>query len=75
MKNKKHLQYFIDKEANVLYFTQGEPSAKDISKEISDGVIGRFDPKTKELKGFTIINFSKRSKTELPISVDFSLAK
>ena len=75
MKNKKILQYLIDEEADVLYFTQGQPSAKDISREISDGVIGRFNPNTKELKGFTILNFSKRSKSKLPISVDFSLVK
>ena len=59
MKNKNYLQYFIDEEANILYFTQGNSSEKDISREISDGVIGRFDPETKELKGFTILNFSK----------------
>ena len=75
MKNKNYLQYFIDEKANILYFAQGKPSIKDISKEITDGVIGRFDPNTKELKGFTILNFSKRTRAKLPISVDFSLAQ
>lgn len=75
MKNKDFLKYFIDTEADILYFSKGKSSKKDISKEISNGIIGRFDSKTKKLRGFTILNFSKRPKTELPISVDFSLAK
>ena len=75
MKDKDFLQYFIDYKADILYFSKGKPSKKDISREISNGIIGRFDSRTNKLKGFTVLNFSKRAKTELPISVDFSLIK
>ena len=75
MKNKDFLQYLIDYKADVLYFSIGKPSKEDVSEEISDGIIGRFNSKTKKLKGFTILNFSKRDQTELPISADFSLIR
>ena len=75
MEHNNFLQYFIDEKADVLYFTKGKPSTEDISKEITNGIIGRFDPNTKKLKGFTVLNFSQRAETELPISVDFSFVK
>ena len=44
-KNKNQIRYFFDREADVLYFTQRKPSAKDISREIAEGIIVRVDPK------------------------------
>ncbi len=66
------LHYFYDKEADVFYLSQGKPSKKIISQETSDDVVLRLDPKTKKIKGFTILNFNKRmgkklSSVELPI--------
>lgn len=55
------LHYYYDKEADVFYLSQGKPSAKVTSLETSDEVILRLDPKTKRVRGFTILNFSKRS--------------
>jgi len=77
-KNKNQIRYFFDKEADVLYFTQRKPSAKDISREIEEGIIVRVDPKTKEVIGFTILNFLKRQiKTpiRLPLSAEFEVVK
>ena len=73
------LNYLYDKEADIFYFSQGKPSAKDISQETSDDVILRLDPKTKKIKGFTILNFNRRAKqkrsaVELPIKIRFSPA-
>jgi len=73
------LYYFYDKEADVFYFSQGKPSAKTISRETSDDVILRLDPKTKKVKGFTILNFSRRGKqnksaVELPIEIQLKPA-
>jgi hypothetical protein len=56
----------------VLYFSEGKPSAQNISQETDKDVILRLDKKTKKIKGFTILNFRKRLKSksqpiELPI--------
>ena len=77
-KNKNQIRYFFDREADVLYFTQRKPSAKDISREIEEGVIVRVNPKTKEVIGFTILNFLKRqikSPIKLPLSAEFEMVK
>lgn len=71
------LYYYYDKDADILYFSEGRPSAKVISKETSDDVILRLDPKTKKVKGFTILNFNKRLKhkttaIQLPIQAQLS---
>ena len=76
MNSKNQLNYFYDQEADVLYISKGKPSAKDISDEIDDGVVGRFDPKTKEIRGLTIISFAKRSQkktrtVKLPFEISF----
>ena len=64
------LYYYYDKEADVFYLSQGKPSAKSISRETSDDVILRLDPKTKNIKGFTILNFSHRmGKKSMPIEL------
>jgi uncharacterized protein YuzE len=77
-KNENQIRYFFDKEADVLYFTQRKPSARDISCEIEEGIIVRVDPETKEVIGFTILNFLKRqikSPIKLPLSAEFELVK
>lgn len=64
------MYYFYDKEADVLYISQGKPSTKDISQETPDDVVLRVDPRSRKVRGFTILNFSRRSKTkEVPISL------
>lgn len=64
------LYYHYDKEGGILYFSQGKPSAKDQSRETSDDVVLRIDPKTARVKGFTILNFSKRtSQKNVPVSL------
>lgn len=62
------LFYYFDKEADVFYLSQGKPSAKDYMSEAADDVILRINPKTKKIRGFTVLNFTKRlKKTSLPI--------
>lgn len=39
------LYYYYDKQADVLYFFQGKPSKNSVSKEASDDVVIRIDPK------------------------------
>jgi uncharacterized protein YuzE len=63
------LQYFFDKEADVLYISQGDPRPDADSEEVGDGVVARFDPVTREVVGFTILNFLKRAERGLPAVV------
>ena len=79
MKQSSNLNLFYDKEADVLYFSKGKPSASDDSDETEDEVVIRRNPKTKEVTGFTILNFSKRSKRpdksfKLPLEIDLRQA-
>lgn len=74
-----NLQYFFDREADVLYVSKGAPRADVESEEVGDGVIARLDPVTKEVVGFTILNFLKRTEqglpaVVLPFRVDLGLA-
>ncbi len=71
----KKLKFFFDKKGDVLDIAIGKPR-KAISKEIGNDVVVRIDPKTKEILGFTILNFEKRfehrDKSEtLPITAIF----
>ncbi len=75
MKINNYLNLYYDQEADVLYFSKGTPKASDISDEASDEIIIRKDPKTKVVTGFTILNFSKKSKKadksiRLPLEID-----
>ncbi len=72
---EKKLKFFFDKKGDVLDITIGKPR-KAISREIGNDVVIRIDPKTKEILGFTILNFEKRfehrDKSEtLPITAIF----
>ncbi|MCZ7584974.1 MAG: DUF2283 domain-containing protein [Deltaproteobacteria bacterium] len=48
-----------DKDADVVYLSFGQP-APAVSEEREKGVFARYDPKTDELVGVTIVNFSRR---------------
>lgn len=74
-----NLQYFFDKDADVLYVSSGPPRGDGESEEVGDGIIARLDPVTREIVGFTILNFLKRAEQGLPAIVlpfraDLSLA-
>ncbi|HKA54433.1 MAG TPA: DUF2283 domain-containing protein [Candidatus Binatia bacterium] len=63
------LQYFYDAEADVLYVSKGEPRADADSDEVGEGVVARFDPITREVVGFTVLNFLKRAEKSLPACI------
>lgn len=67
------LYYYYDKQADVFYLSQGKPSKKLVSQETSDDVILRLDPRTKKIKGFTILNFSRRNKSHTALSLPIEL--
>lgn len=75
MQKNKYLNLYYDKEADVLYFSKGTPSSKDVSDEVADEVVMRRNPDSREITGFTILNFSKKSKKanqslQLPFEVN-----
>ena len=68
------MNYFYDKEADVFYFSQGAPRVGDEVVEAGGDVLLRRDPKTKRVRGFTLLNAShqKIGRTRSP-SLPFSL--
>lgn len=69
------LYYYFDKEADIVYFSEGKPSPHARSVETDNDVVLRIHPKTKKVMGFTILNFTKRLKRrhgpiELPIRAE-----
>lgn len=72
------IRYFFDKDADILYFTKKKPSAQDISRELSEGVVVRIDAQTRKVIGFTILNFLKRqmkNSITLPLFAEFEMAR
>jgi uncharacterized protein YuzE len=68
------MNFFFDEEGDVLDITIGKPK-KAVAKELENDVAVRCDPKTGEIVGIVILNFSKRFKAlkkteeiDLPIS-------
>lgn len=73
-KNKLMRVYF-DQEADVFYLSSGNPSKQDSSREVEEDVVMRFNPKTGEVTGLSILNFSKRvskkpAKYDVPFGVE-----
>lgn len=61
-----------------LILFKKNPSPKDISQEIDEGIVVRIEPKTKRIVGFTILNFLKRQvkfPIKLPLSAEFEMVK
>ena len=76
----KKLYYYYDKEADIFYISKGKPLARVSSQETGDDVILRLHPKTKEVVGFTVLNFVKRlgqksASIPLPIQLEFAPLK
>lgn len=67
-KNKLIVSY--DGEADVAYLSFGEPRPS-VVEELDDYVLVRRDPKTREVRGVTITNFSQyfRVKKEMKIEI------
>jgi len=48
--------FFYDKDGDVMDISLGKPKAA-ISEEVDDDIVVRIDPNSREIVGFTIINF------------------
>jgi len=68
--------FFYDKDSDVMDISLGKPKVA-ISEEVDDDIVVRIDPNSREIIGFTIINFVsvflKRFTTkEKPIELTLS---
>ena len=75
MKTKKNFQIEYDKDGDILYLTRGKLTKQDTSEELVDDVVVWKNKSTKEVNGFTVLNFSKRAskktpKLDLPFEVE-----
>ncbi|MBI4789052.1 MAG: DUF2283 domain-containing protein [Chloroflexi bacterium] len=63
------LNFLYAREADVLYVSRGHPEYTDY-QELDENLILRLDPKSKEIVGFTIIDFAGRfSRTDAAVNV------
>ena len=70
---ENQMNFLYDHTADVLYVSKGHPVYTDYV-ELNDDVILRLDPLSKEVVGFTIVDFISRfSKEALPFSVPLSV--
>lgn len=68
------IRYFYDKEADVFYFSEGVPRASDETIEADDNVLLRVAPRSKRVRGFTLLNAARRSRgVKTPMVLPFSL--
>ena len=78
--NTKELMLGYDREVDVLYISLGIPEKGMQYIELNSNLILRVDPKSKEIVGITIIDFSKQFSGEryfskVPIMASFLPAK
>ncbi|MCI0475696.1 MAG: hypothetical protein L0Y55_05570 [Anaerolineales bacterium] len=75
---KDELNFVYDRDADVLYVSKGHPVYTDYV-ELNDDLILRLDPRTRQVVGFTIVDFVGRFAKEaspfrVPLSVTFERA-
>jgi len=73
---EKTIMFFYGKDNDIMDISFGKPK-EAISEEVNDDIVVRIDPHSKEIVGFTIINFTsvflKRFTTkEKPIELRLS---
>jgi len=74
---EKRMKIFYDRKGDVLYISIGSPR-EAISKETGDDILIRMDPTTKEIVGFTILNFTERfsdvqEERAVPVTAQFQM--
>ena len=70
---KDGLNFLYDHGADVLYVSKGHPVYTDYV-ELNDDIILRLDSQTREVVGFTIVDFVGRfAKGALPLRVPLSV--
>ncbi len=72
------LRFSYDKQGDILDIAIGRPKVA-VSREVTDDVFVRFDPKSRKIIGFSILNFTKSFKAlgetrPIPVTARFSLS-
>lgn len=75
MKRTKNFKLEYDQKGDILYLSKGSLTKEDTSEELGDDVVIWRNKRTKEVSGFTVLNFSKRSSKKssninLPFEVE-----
>lgn len=75
MKKQNNFKLEYDTKGDILYLTRGVLTKQDTSEELGDDVVIWKNKKTKEVSGFTVLNFSKRAskktgRVNLPFEVE-----
>jgi len=72
------LMFQYDREGDILYINKRPPYPEQESEELTDEVIARLNPKTKEIENLEVLFFSTRllrsNMFEVPITADLRLA-
>lgn len=76
---EKLMKIFYDRKGDVLYISIGSPR-EAISRETGDDILIRMDPKTQEIVGFTILNFTERfsdvhKERAVPVTAQFQMTE
>ena len=71
----RELRFLYDEGADVLYVSLGHPEYTDYA-EVNEDLILRFDPETKEIVGFTTIDFlahfsQPKPRLRIPLEATF----
>jgi len=53
---EKTIMFFYDKDNDIMDISFGKPKVA-ISEEVDEDIVVRIDPNSREIVGFTIINF------------------
>jgi len=67
------VNFYYDKEADVFYFPQGKPRVSDETVEAGEDVLLRINPRTKKIRGFTLLNASRRARARVASPLPFTL--
>lgn len=68
----QELSVYYDEEGDLLEIRIGKPTIAYM-KDLGNDIFERVDDKTGEIKGFSILNFKKRTEKLKPIEVSLPL--
>lgn len=65
---KEELSVYYDEEGDLLELRIGKPTV-GYFKDLGNDIFQRIDDKTGEIRGFSILNFKKRTEKLKPVEV------
>lgn len=69
---KQELSVYYDEEGDLLEIRVGKPTIAYM-RDLGNDIFERVDEKTGEIKGFSILNFKKRTEKLKPVEVSLPL--